>query len=223
MTTMIKFCGLKTKEAIDLAALLGAWKIGFIFFEKSPRNVSLDDAAILARHADKLGLATVAVTVDADDAYLDSIVSIVRPTKLQLHGDETPDRLFHVKSRYELPVMKAISVREPDDVAKADAYGAAADYILFDAKPPKGSALPGGNGTSFDWTLLDGLSERMDYVLSGGLNADNVDEALRATDAGFIDVSSGIESAPGVKDAARMRAFAEAVRHYDAAKLQAGT
>lgn len=216
MTTKIKFCGLKTPEAIDLAADLGAWKAGFIFFGKSPRNVSLDTAAELAARARARGLETVAVTVDAGDDELAAIAARMRPDMLQFHGTETPERLAQVKRRHGLPVMKALSVREAGDLAAVEPYRGVADLILFDAKPPKNAELPGGNGVSFDWSLLSQVPADLEYVLSGGLSAESAGVALATSGARYLDVSSGIESAPGIKDPERMRAFAAAVADHDA-------
>lgn len=215
MATKVKFCGLKTTEAVRLAADLGAWKIGFIFFPKSPRHVGLGEATELGRLARELGLETTAVTVNASEDDLAEIVAAVRPNLLQFHGSETPEHVGAMKVRFGLPAMKAFAIREASDLEAVDAYQGVADYMLFDAKAPKGSELPGGNGVSFDWSLLGGLPAELDYVLSGGLTVDNIGQALAETGARFVDVSSGIESAPGVKDPAKMRAFAAAVSRHD--------
>ncbi|PYE33125.1 phosphoribosylanthranilate isomerase [Rhizobium sp. PP-F2F-G38] len=210
MTIDVKICGLKTAEAVDKAVALGANHVGFIFFEKSPRNIEPDDAA---RLADRIrGRAKiVAVTVDADNDTLDEIVSSLDPDILQLHGHETASRALDIRAIYGRPVMKAFSVREADDLRAVEAYIGIADKFLFDAKAPKGSDLPGGNGVPFDWTLLDALDAEVDYMLSGGLNAGNIREALQMTGARAIDISSGVESAPGVKDLGRMEEFFDAV------------
>ncbi len=215
MATKVKFCGLKTSEAVRLAAELGAWKIGFIFFPKSPRHVGLAEATELGRLARDIGLETTAVTVNASEDELAEIVSAVRPNLLQFHGSETPEHVGAMKARFGLPAMKAFSIREASDLEAVEAYRGVADYVLFDAKAPKGSELPGGNGVSFDWSLLGGLPAELDYVLSGGLTVDNIGQALAETGARFVDVSSGIESMPGVKDPAKMRAFAAAVSRHD--------
>ncbi|MCD2182750.1 phosphoribosylanthranilate isomerase [Rhizobium sp. GN54] len=207
----IKICGLKTPEAVLRAVDLGATHVGFIFFEKSPRNIEPADAAGLADLA-RGRAKIVAVTVDADNDELDEIVSLLRPDMLQLHGKESPERVLTIKAVYGLPVIKAFSVREVADLDKVDAYIGIADRFLFDAKPPAGSQLPGGNGVSFDWSLMDALDGSVDYMLSGGLNKDNVEEAVTATRAPGVDVSSGVESAPGVKDLGRMEEFFEALR-----------
>lgn len=210
MKTEVKICGLKTAEAVDRAVTLGARHTGFIFFPKSPRNIEPDDAGRLAdRIRGKAKI--VAVTVDADSDLLDEIVSALSPDMLQLHGNESPERVLTVKAVYGLPVMKALSVRDADDLKRIEPYIGIADRFLLDAKPPEGSELPGGNGVSFDWRLLDALDEGVDYMLSGGLNAGNIGEALALTGARAVDTSSGVESAPGVKDLKRMEEFFDAV------------
>jgi phosphoribosylanthranilate isomerase len=209
MPTDVKICGLKTAEALAAALDGGASHVGFIFFQKSPRNIAAEEAGRLRQAA--LGRATaVAVTVDADDALLDGIVAAMAPDMLQLHGKESPVRVAAVKERYRLPVMKALSVSEAADIAAAEAYRGVADKMLFDARPPKGAELPGGNGVPFDWRILDGY--RGDYFLSGGLTPENVGEAIRLLDPPGLDVSSGVESAPGKKDVALIAAFFAAVR-----------
>lgn len=210
MVLDIKICGLKTPEAMDAALLGDASHVGFIFFPKSPRNVSPADAASLRKAALGRALA-VAVTVDADDAFLDDIVTIMQPDMLQLHGKETPERVAALKARFGLPVMKALSVSAAADLARIDAYRGVADKFLLDAKPPAGSELPGGNGVSFDWTILAALGPDVDYMLSGGLSAANVAEALRIAGPPGIDVSSGVESAPGVKSVALIDGFFAAI------------
>ena len=211
MKPAIKICGLSTSESVREALENRTDMIGFIFFAKSPRNVTVEQAACLRQPA--IGKAeAVAVTVDADDAFLDVIVSGMRPDWLQLHGHETPDRVAQVKARYGLPVMKAISVREAADLDAIASYAGLANKFLLDAKAPKGSQLPGGNGVSFDWTLLAALDPGLDYMLSGGLNAGNVSEALAITNAPGLDISSGIEIAPGVKDISLINGFFAAVK-----------
>ncbi|MBU4531737.1 MAG: phosphoribosylanthranilate isomerase [Hoeflea sp.] len=212
MTTTIKICGLSTPEAVDRAGDLNADMAGFIFFPKSPRHVSVESASGLAARARARGLKTVAVTVDMDDAGLDDVVSTMKPDWLQLHGAESPERTAELKARFGLPVMKALAIREAADLERFEPYMGIADRFLFDAKPPKGSDLPGGNGVSFDWRLLAALDDRVSYMLSGGLTKDNVGEALRISGAKMVDVSSGVESAPGVKDLAMMNGFVRAVR-----------
>ena len=211
MTTLdIKICGLKTDEALAAALAGGASHVGFIFFPRSPRHVEPAEAGRLRRAA--LGKAkAVAVTVDAGDALLDAIMNAMAPDMLQLHGAETPARVAEVKARYGLPVMKALSVREATDISAARAYAGVADRLLLDAKPPRGSELPGGNGVSFDWRLLAGADAGLNYMLSGGINAANIGTALSLARPSGIDVSSGVESAPGVKDPALIAAFFRAV------------
>ena len=199
MNLDIKICGLKTDDAVAAALDGGASHIGFIFFAKSPRNIDPVEAGRLRKAA--IGRAkAVAVTVDADDATLDAIVAAMKPDFLQLHGHETVERVAQVKARFGLPVIKAFALRERDDLDQIKPYDGVADMFLFDAKPPKGSELPGGNGVSFDWQLLSALDGQVPYMLSGGLNAANIGAALQATNARGIDISSGVESAPGVKD-----------------------
>jgi phosphoribosylanthranilate isomerase len=206
----IKICGLKTSEAVEKAVARGASHIGFIFFEKSPRNIEPDIAGKLA-DAVRGRAKIVAVTVNADNDDLDEIIALLKPDILQLHGTETPERVLNVKAIYGLPVMKALSIREADDLIRVEPYIGIADRFLFDAKPPKGSDLPGGNGVSFDWSLLAGLDADIDYMLSGGLNKDNVAKALSRTGARGIDLSSGVESAPGVKDLGLIDALFDAI------------
>ena len=211
MALDIKICGLKTDEALAAALAGGASHVGFIFFPKSPRYVEPAEAGRLRRAASGKAK-TVAVTVDANDAFLDEIVAKMQPDMLQLHGTETPARVAEIKVRYGLPVMKALSVSEPADLERIKPFIGVADRFLFDAKPPKGSELPGGNGIAFDWRVLAGLDAGVDYMLSGGLNAANIGDALRLANPPGIDVSSGVESAPGVKDPALIEQFFRAVR-----------
>lgn len=206
----IKICGLKTAEAVERAVERGATHIGFIFFPKSPRNIEPDIAGALADRV-RGRAKIVAVTVDADNDDLDEIVALLRPDMLQLHGHETPERVLSVRAVYGLPVIKAMSIRDADDLARVDSYVGIANRFLFDAKPPANSDLPGGNGVTFDWTVLRDLDDAAGYMLSGGLNSDNVAQAMAVAGAGGLDVSSGVESAPGVKDLARIDAFFDAV------------
>ena len=210
MKPLIKICGLSTPETVSAALGNGTDMIGFIFFPKSPRNVSIEQAALLRGAANGRALA-VAVSVDAPDAALDAIVSGMNPDMLQLHGHESPERVRAVKERFALPVMKAISIRERADMDQIAPYIGIADKFLLDAKAPIGSELPGGNGVSFDWTLLAALDPGLDYMLSGGLNAGNAADALRVTLAPGLDVSSGVESAPGIKDVRLIEEFFAAV------------
>jgi phosphoribosylanthranilate isomerase len=207
----VKICGLREPEHVAAAVNGGASHVGFIFFDKSPRKVSISQARDLldSVRGHVLG---VAVTVDATDAFLDGLVEGMKPSILQLHGNETPLRVNELKARYGLPVMKALSIRERGDIRAALPYIGIADRFLFDAKPPKGADLPGGNGIAFDWSLLDGLDDGLDYMLSGGVNAANVADAVRHTRATGLDVSSGVETAPGVKDGGLIREFLARVR-----------
>jgi phosphoribosylanthranilate isomerase len=207
----IKICGLKTPEAIAAALDGGASHVGFIFFPKSPRNIAPAEAGALRRAARGRAQA-VAVTVDADDAALEAIVAALSPDMIQLHGKETPERVAEVKARYGLPVMKAFSVSGAEDLGRIAPYRGAADRFLFDARPPAGSELPGGNGVSFDWSLLAALDPDVDYMLSGGLSAANVGDALSRANPPGLDISSGVESAPGVKDVGLIEQFFNAVR-----------
>ena len=212
MTISVKICGLSRPEDIRAAADAGARYVGFVHFAKSPRHVEVDRMAALAVEVPP-GLAKVLLTVNADDALLDRITSRVPLDMLQLHGRETPARVAEVKARYGLPVMKAIGVAEAADLDAIDAYAPVADQLLIDAKPPKGADLPGGNGLAFDWRLLAGRKYwTRPWMLAGGLTPENVAEAVRLTGARQVDVSSGVESAPGVKDAGRIAAFAAALR-----------
>lgn len=210
MTLDIKICGLKTEEAVDRAVALGATHVGFIFFQKSPRHIEPADAG---RLADRIrGRARiVSVSVDAGNDDLDEIIDLIRPDMLQLHGKETPERVLTVKALTGLPVIKAFSIQTADDLKTIDAYDGIADRFLFDARPPKNSELPGGNGVSFDWRLLKVLDPSVDYFLSGGLNRDNIGEALRVAHPRGIDASSGLESSPGVKDLKMIDEFFAAV------------
>lgn len=211
MDIAIKFCGLTRPQDIDAAVTAGARYAGFVFFPKSPRNLTLDQARALALAAPP-GLAKVALTVDADDAALAALLDAVPIDLLQLHGHESPARVAEVRARYGLPVMKAVGIADAGDLAQIDLYQGVADQLLIDAKPPKGADLPGGNGLSFDWRLLAGRKYwTRPWMLAGGLTPDTVAEAVRLTGARQVDVSSGVESAPGVKDAARMVAFAAAL------------
>lgn len=206
----IKICGLKTAEAVERAVSRGATHIGFIFFPKSPRNIEPDIAGKLADPV-RGRAKVVAVTVDADNDDLDEIVDLLKPDILQLHGHETPERVLEVRALYGLPVMKALSIRDAADLDRVDSYTGIVDRFLFDAKPPASSELPGGNGVSFDWSVLRDLDGAEGYMLSGGLNRDNVAEAMMVAGSGGIDISSGVESAPGVKDPAMIDEFFDAI------------
>ena len=206
----VKICGLRTQADIAAAAGAGAAYIGLVFFPKSPRNVSIAQARELALDV-PAGVAKVALVVDADNALLDAITADVGLDMLQLHGHETPARVAEVRARYGLPVMKAVGVADAGDLPALDSYAQVADQILVDAKPPKSATLPGGNGLSFDWRLVQGRRWPVPWMLAGGLTPDNVAEAIALTGARQVDVSSGVESAPGQKDPALIRAFCEAV------------
>lgn len=216
----IKICGLSTAPTVAAALDGGATHLGFIFFPKSPRNVTPGQARDLGFAAAGRAM-TVAVTVDAEDGFLDSIVDTMKPGMLQLHGKETPQRVAELKARYGLPVMKAFSVREAADLAALAPYRGIADRFLLDAKPPAGADLPGGNGVSFDWSLLAGLDADVDYMLSGGIGSRNVAEAILATSAAGIDASSGVESAPGVKDEGKIDEFLRLARQAEQERASA--
>lgn len=209
MTTRVKICGLRDAANLAAAVDMGAAYVGFVFFQKSPRHLEIPSAAKLAVDVSP-GVAKVALTVNASDAELDAITGSVPLDMLQLHGDESPERVREVRARYGLPVMKAVGVAGPEDIEKLDVYGKVADQLLVDAKPPKDAVLPGGNGLAFDWTLIARKYWPCPWMLAGGLTPDNVAEAIRLTGAQQVDVSSGVETAPGVKDAALIRAFIKA-------------
>ena len=215
----VKICGLRTVGDVAAVAAAGAAYAGFVFFAKSPRNLFIAQARLLALAA-PVGLAKVALVVDADNAALDAIVEGVPLDMLQLHGHETPERVAEVRARYGLPVMKAVGVADEGDLAPLMEYALAADQILIDAKPPKGADLPGGNGLSFDWRLVAQRRWLRPWMLAGGLTAGNVAEAIRLTGARQVDVSSGVESAPGTKDASRMSAFVAAATKDGPPKLR---
>ncbi|MEL6689822.1 MAG: phosphoribosylanthranilate isomerase [Pseudomonadota bacterium] len=210
MSVKMKFCGLTRPEDIRAAATAGAAYIGFNFFPKSPRYVTPAEAAALAPLAGDM--VKVALVVNPDDALLDELTSTVPLDMIQLHGFESVERVAEVKARTGLPVMKVLGVADAEDVARIAEYEAVADQILVDAKPPKDAVLPGGNGVAFDWRLLDGRAWSKPWMLAGGLTSANVAEAVRLTGADQVDLASGIESAPGVKDAGLMEAFAAALR-----------
>ncbi len=211
MPTRVKICGIKTADIMRATLDAGADDVGLVFFGKSPRNVSVGEAVDLADIA--RGRARIVVlTVDADDAQLDAIARTVKPDLLQLHGKETPERVHAVKLRWNIPVMKAIGVASHADADRALTYESCADLILFDAKPPKDATLPGGNGLAFDWSMIAHVAGRMPWMLSGGLTPANVAEAVRVTRAPAVDVSSGVEIAPGQKDEVLIRAFIAAAK-----------
>lgn len=211
MTTDVKICGLSTAETMAAALDAGAAYVGLVFFPKSPRNVSLATAASLANQA-RGRARIVALVVDPDDATLDAIVREVAPDWLQLHGHESLERVAAVKHRHGLPILRAIPVSAPSDVTAAAPFAAIADLVLFDAKPPPGAALPGGNGLPFDWKLLDGVGGAYPFMLSGGLTPDNVATAVALVAPAAVDVSSGVEIAPGVKSPELIRRFLREVK-----------
>jgi phosphoribosylanthranilate isomerase len=211
MSLSVKICGLSTRETLEAALDAGADMVGFVFFPPSPRHLSFDAARGLAPVV-KRGALKVALTVDADDATLRGIVETLQPDILQLHGHETVARVAAVKAMFGLEVMKVLAVEKASDLASLPAYAAIADRILFDARPPKGATRPGGLGAVFDWRLLEDLDLKLPFMVSGGLTADNVADAVRITRAGGVDVSSGVECAPGLKDIGMIRRFIRAAR-----------
>lgn len=213
MPTRVKICGLKTADTVSAALDAGADYLGFNFYPRSPRSLSPEDAGKLREAARGRAIA-VALVVDASDEQLDEIAAAMAPDMVQLHGSETPDRARAIKSRLGVPVMKAIGVATAADAMRALDYADAADLVLFDAKPAPGdaSALPGGNGIPFDWRAIREAADRLPFILSGGLTCENVAEAIRLTGAKAVDVSSGVESAPGVKDIELIRRFIRAAK-----------
>jgi len=209
VTVKVKICGVRTPAILEAAAAAGADFVGLVFFAKSPRNLGLQEAAGLAQAA-RGRVDTVAVMVDPDDLLIDQVAQTVRPDVLQLHGHEAPERVAAIKARTKLPVIKAIPVATAADVADANAYTGIADQILFDAKAAPDAAVPGGNGVPFDWRAL--VTARPPFGLSGGLNPDNIAEAVRLTGADLVDVSSGVETAAGVKDEALIIRFIQGAR-----------
>jgi phosphoribosylanthranilate isomerase len=210
MAPRIKVCGIGTPAALDAAVAARAEYAGFVFFPASPRHLSLSDAAQLGARAEAR-IARVGLFVDADDSTIAEAVAAARLDALQLHGGESPSRAAALRARFGVPVWKAIAVTSASDLDRAGEYAGAADLMLFDAKPPPGAAAPGGLGLAFDWTLLAGYRGPVAWGLAGGLGPDNVAEAVRITRAPLVDVSSGVESAPGIKDADKIAAFANAL------------
>ena len=211
MSLLVKICGLTTPEALDVALDAGADMVGFVFFPPSPRNVGYEAARALGRRV-RARAQKVALTVDAGDEQLAAIIEALQPDLLQLHGKETPERVVVVRTRFGLPVMKALPIAERTDLSPIRLYDKLADHLLFDARAPRDATRPGGLGKSFDWRLLRNLKSGVPFMLSGGLDAGNVEEALRITGAPGVDVSSGVERAPGVKDPEKIRAFVRASR-----------
>jgi phosphoribosylanthranilate isomerase len=211
MSLLVKICGLSTRDTLEVALDAGADMVGFVFFPPSPRHLSLEIARDLGKQAKRRAI-KVALTVDADYSTLSNIVEALQPDILQLHGKETVARLRDIKQKFGLEVMRAIAVESAADLASLPGYAAVADRMLFDARPPKGATRPGGLGAVFDWHLLENLDLKLPFMVSGGLNAENVAQALRVTRAGGVDVSSGVEREPGVKDGEMIRAFIRAAR-----------
>ncbi|WP_395666573.1 phosphoribosylanthranilate isomerase [Methylocella sp.] len=212
---IVKICGVTTPEAVDAALSAGADMLGFVIFEKSPRHLSLDVASRLAARVG-LRAARVLLTVDAPDDLIAAATRAVEADFLQLHGHEPPERVAALRAAFDVKIIKALPVASPADLAAAAPYEQIADMLLFDAKAPPGAALPGGNGASFDWRILQGLATARPWLVAGGLDAANVAEALRVSGAPGVDVSSGVERAPGVKDEAMIAAFLRAARGLDA-------
>ena len=211
MSLTVKICGLSTPETLDAALQAGADMVGFVFFPPSPRHIGLETARELGRQV-KARAIKVALTVDADDATLSNIVETLRPDILQLHGSETVARLRDIKQAFGVPLMKVLAVETLADLAPLSGFAAVADRILFDARAPKGATRPGGLGAVFDWRVLENLDLKLPFMVSGGLSADNVAEAVRVARAGGVDVSSGVERSAGIKDPEMIRAFIRAAR-----------
>ena len=209
--TRVKICGLTTEAALEAALAGGADYVGLVFFPPSPRNLTPEVATPLAARA-RGRARIVALMVDPDDALIDAVVAAVDPDLLQLHGEESPQRVAEVRRRWARPVMKAVKVETAEDAEAALGYRGVADLILFDARPPRGGQLPGGNGAPFDWRALAGVKDKVAYMLSGGLTPDNVAEAIRVTGAAIVDVSSGVEVRPGEKDPELIRRFLRAAK-----------
>lgn len=211
MSLLVKICGLSTRETLDAALGAGADMVGFVFFPPSPRHVSFDAARELAA-AVRGRARKVALTVDADDATFSAIVTALKPDILQLHGRESVARILQLKQKFGLEVMKALPVETAADLLSLPEFATVSDRILFDARPPKAATRPGGLGTTFDWHLLEDLDLKLPFMVSGGLTADNVAEAMRVTGAGGVDVSSSVEREPGVKDPQLIERFIRAAR-----------
>jgi phosphoribosylanthranilate isomerase len=211
MPVVIKICGLTTPETLDVALAAGADMVGFVFFAPSPRHVDLATARALGERVRGRAI-KVALSVDADDGELAASVDALKPDMLQLHGAESPERVVAVRKRFGLPVMKAVPIAERADLAAVHRYESVADRVIFDARATRVATRPGGLGRSFDWRLLEGMMTAVPFMLSGGLDASNVAEALRITGAPGVDVSSGVERALGEKDLGKIRAFIAAAR-----------
>jgi len=212
MDNLVKICGLSTPETLDVALAAGADMVGFVRFPKSPRHVSLDLGHRLSLQA-RGRARRVVLLVNPDDEDIAQAIEAINPDLIQLHGSESPERVAEIRSMVKRPVMKALGIAQASDLRALDPYAGGVDHILLDAKPPRtAEALPGGNGIAFDWRLLNGLDPGLSFMLSGGLNPDNVAEAIRLTRPQAVDVSSGVESGPGLKDPARIEAFIRAAR-----------
>jgi phosphoribosylanthranilate isomerase len=211
MPVVVKICGLSTHDALDVAIEAGAEMLGFVFFPASPRHLSYQTARELGQQVRGRAL-KVALSVDAGDDELSAMIEALAPDYLQLHGSESPERVGEARSRFGIPIMKALPISGQTDVARMANYVNVADRLIFDARPPQAATRPGGLGRRFDWHLLEHIDTDKPIMLSGGLDATNVAEALRITRAGGVDVSSGVERVPGVKDADKIRAFVAAVR-----------
>jgi phosphoribosylanthranilate isomerase len=222
MTFQVKICGLRSPEALDVALEAGADLVGFVFFAPSPRHLDFVTARMLGERV-RGRARKVALSVDADDAWLEASIAALRPDLLQLHGRETAERVAAIRARFGLPVMKALPIECRDDLSALALYAGVADRLLFDARAPREATRPGGLGKPFDWRLLENLDVGVPFMLSGGLDADNLIEALRVTRAPGVDVSSGVERAPGEKDPDRIRAFVRAARGAADASRRAST
>jgi phosphoribosylanthranilate isomerase len=211
MSLIVKICGMSTRETLDVALDAGADMVGFVFFPPSPRHLSLEAARDLGKQVNRRA-SKVALTVDADDTTLANIVDALQPDILQLHGSETAARLRDIRQKFGLQVMKVVPVENAADLAPLPGYAGVADRILFDARAPRQASRPGGLGAVFDWHLLEKLDLELPFMVSGGLHAGNVAEAVRVTQAGGVDISSGVERTLGVKDPEKIRAFIRAAR-----------
>src|SRR5260370_3272766 len=220
MPVLIKICGLKTPASLDVALEAGADFVGFVFFPPSPRHIGFEGARTLGERVRKRAR-KVAVSVEANDELMKSCIDALKPDVLQVHGRETHERVAVLRSRFGLPVMKALPITERADLSSIHLYAKVADLLMFDARAPRGATRPGGLGQAFDWRLLENLDLAVPFMLSGGLEPANVGEALRITRADGLDVSSGVESAPGEKDADKIRAFLRAARDADSKLVRA--
>jgi phosphoribosylanthranilate isomerase len=215
MSVLIKICGLKTPAALDAALEAGADLVGFVFFSPSPRHIGFEAARTLGARVHKRAR-KVAVAVDASDDLLQKCITALQPDLLQLHGKESPERVGVIRSRFGLPVMKALPISQRADLSSVHLYAKVADLLMFDARAPRAASRPGGHGKAFDWRLLKNLALPLPFMVSGGLDVGNVGEALHVTRADGLDVSSGVESAPGHKDVDMIRAFVRAAREAEA-------